>query len=165
MCLTAKKKPYQDNLCMFRALAYDLHRSNELQQNTMELMQMFLSATRRDDQTFPGIQEDDIPVLEALVDRNIQIFSFFFSEQAEMFAELTRRSSMKRIKTISFLRHENRICWTADINKFLKKFWCYICDHFFDRSKNLEVHMRNCSENTSISLSRLSAIRNYFRAL
>ena len=79
-----EKKPYQDNLCMFRALAYELHGSNELQQNTLELMQMFLSATRRDGETFPGIHEDDIPVLEALVDRNIQVYSIFFDEQSEM---------------------------------------------------------------------------------
>ena len=78
-----EKRPYEDNLCMFRALAYELHGSKELQQNTMELMQMFLSATRRDDETFPGIHENDIPVLEALVDRNIQIYSIFFDEQSE----------------------------------------------------------------------------------
>ena len=147
-CFWLWKKPYQDNLCMFRALAYDLYGSVHLQQKTMELMQMFLSATRRDDETFPGIHEDDIPVLEALVDRNIQVYSIFFDEESEMFAEITRRSSMKRIKTTSLLRYENHICWTADINKFLKKFRCYVCDHFFDRSNNLEVHMRNCSEKT-----------------
>ena len=65
-----------------------------------------------------------------------------------MFAEITRRSSMKRSKTTSLLRYENHICWTADISKFLKKFRCYVCDQFFDRSFNLLRHMQNCSENT-----------------
>ena len=55
---------------------------------------------------------------------------------------------MKRSKTTSLLRYENHICWTADINKFLKKFRCYVCDQFFDRSFNLLRHMQNCSENT-----------------
>ena len=142
-----EKKPYQDNLCMFRSLAYELHGRNELQ-NTMELIQTFLSVTRRDGETFPGIHEDDIPVLEALVDRNIQIYTIFFEEQAEMFAELTRRSSMKRSRTTLLLRYENHICWTADINKFLKKFRCYICDQSFDRSFSLLRHMQNCYENT-----------------
>ena len=91
-------------------------------------MQTFLSATRRDDETFPGIHEDDIPVLEALVVRNIQIYSIFFEEEAEMFAEVSRRLSMKHTKTTSLLRYENQICWTADIKKFLKRFRCYICD-------------------------------------
>ena len=135
-------------MCMFRALAYDLYGSVELQNKTMELRQMFLSATRRDDETFPGIHEDDIPALEEITDRNIQVYTKFFAEQSEMFAELTRRSLMKRTKTTSLLRYENHICWTADINKFHKKFRCYICDHFFDRSNNLMVHLRNCSENT-----------------
>ena len=35
----------------------------------MEMMQMFLSGTMRDDETFPGIHEDDIHVLEALAYR------------------------------------------------------------------------------------------------
>ena len=55
---------------------------------------------------------------------------------------------MKRSKTTSLLRYENHICWTADIYKFLKKFRCYVCDHFFNGSNNLEVHMKNCSERT-----------------
>ena len=65
-----------------------------------------------------------------------------------MFAELTRRSLMKRTKTTSLLRFENHICWTADINKFLKKFRCYVCDQFFDRSFNLMRHIQTCSKNT-----------------
>ena len=84
---------------------------------------MFLSATRRDGETFRGIHDDNVSVLEALVDRNIPIYYIF-------------------------LRKENHICWTADINKFLKKFWCYISDQFFDRSFNLLRHMQNWSENT-----------------
>ena len=133
---------------MFRALAYDLYGSVGLQNKTMELMHMFLSATRKDDETFPGIHKDDIPVLEQITDRNIQVYTISFAEQSEMFAELTRRSLMKRTKTTSLLRYENHISWTADINKFLKKFRCYLCDHFFDRSNNLMVHLRNCSKNT-----------------
>ena len=144
-----EKKPYQDNLCMFRALAYNLYGSDELQIKTMELMQMFLSATRRDDETFPGIHEDDIPVLEEITDRNIQVYTIFFEEQSEMFAELTRRSLMKRTKTTSLLKYENHICWTADINKFLKK--------------SYEAHTNLLRKHaTQISNRSLSVIRNYF---
>ena len=88
---------------MSRALAYDLYVSDELQHKRMELMQMILSATRRDDETFSGIHEDDIPVLEALVDRNIQVYTKFFDERSEMIAELTRRSCLKRAQTTSLL--------------------------------------------------------------
>ena len=105
---------------MFRAIAYDLYCSDELQNKTMELMQMFLSATRRDGEKFPGVHEDDIPFLEELTDRNIQVYTIFIDDQSELYAELTRRSLMKRTKTTSLLRYENHICWTADINKFLK---------------------------------------------
>ena len=65
------KNPYQEILCMFRALSYEIHGSDELQQNTLKLMQNFLSATERVDKNFSGIHEDYIPVLEELIDRNI----------------------------------------------------------------------------------------------
>ena len=41
-----EKKPYQDNLCMFRALAYDLYGSVELQNKTIELMRCFSQRQR-----------------------------------------------------------------------------------------------------------------------
>ena len=141
-------KPYQDNLCMFRALAYELNGSVNLQQNTEKLTQMFLSATGKDGESFPGIHEDDIPFFEELTDRNIQVYTIFIGDQSEIYAELTRRSCLKRAQTTSLLRYDNHICWTADINKFLKRFRCYICDQYFDRSFNLLRHMQNCSEKT-----------------
>ena len=97
---------------------------------------------------FQGIDENDIPILEELIDRSIQIFTILLDDDSKMFADLTRRSSMNRLQTTSLLRYENHICWTADINKFLKKFRCYICDLFYDRSYNLVNHMKNCSETT-----------------
>ena len=133
---------------MFRALAYDLYGNEDLQQNTKNLLQQFLSELRTDGADFQGIDENDIPILEELIDRNIQIFTILLDDDSKMFAKLTRRSSMNRLQTTSLLRYENHICWTADINKFLKKFRCYICDHFYDRSYNLVNHMKNCSETT-----------------
>ena len=143
-------KPYQDNLCMFRALAYELNGSVDLQQNTDKLTQtqMFLSATRKDGKSFLGVHEDDIQFLEELTDQNIQVYTIFIDDQSEIYAELTRRSCLKRAQTASLLRYDNHICWTADINKFLKKFRCYICDQNFDRSFNPLRPMQNCSENT-----------------
>ena len=47
---------------------------------------MFPPATRRDDKTFQGIHEDNVPVLEALVEGNAQFYSIFLEEQAERFA-------------------------------------------------------------------------------
>ena len=107
-----------------------------------------LSATRRDDESFPGKHEDDIPTLEKLTDRSIQIYTNVLNDQSELLDELSRHSSMKRTLKTSLLRYENHISWTADVNRFLKKFRCYVCDQFFDKYFNLMRHMRNCSKNT-----------------
>ena len=75
---------------MFRALAYELNGSVNLQQNTEKLTQMFLSATGKDGESSPGVHEDDIPFLEELTDRNIQVYTIFIGDQSETYAELTR---------------------------------------------------------------------------
>ena len=71
-----------------------------------------------------------------------------FNKKSERFPELTCSSSMKHSKTILLMRYDNNIYWTADINMSPKKFNCYICNHLFDRSYNLLVHMKNCSKKT-----------------
>ena len=83
---------------MFRALAYELLDfmnyliSDELQQNTMKFMQTFLSTTKKDGKNIAWVREDEIPIFEELIDRNIQVYINFFDQQSEVFAELTRRS-------------------------------------------------------------------------
>ena len=86
--------------------------------------------------------------LKSWVRERFKFTLLFFDEQFEIFAELARRSSMKCSKTTSSLRYENPICWSADMNKVLKKFRCYKGNQFLDRSINLLLHMQNCSENT-----------------
>ena len=133
--------------CMFRALAYELNRSVVLQQNTEKLTHMSFSATRKDGNSFPGVHEDDILILKEPTDGIIQVYTIFIDDQSEIYAKLIRRSCLKRAQTTSLLKYDNHICWTADINKFLKKFRCCICDQYFDRSFNLLRHMQNFSKN------------------
>ena len=79
-------KPYQENLCMFRVLSYELNGSVDLQQNSDKLTQMFLSATRKDGTSFP-VHEDDIHILEELTERSIQVYTIFIDDQSEIYVE------------------------------------------------------------------------------
>ena len=64
-CLTYEqniRKPYKDNLCLFRALALHLHVKERLAKETSKLFSLFLvNSTNPDASKFQGICMDDIP--------------------------------------------------------------------------------------------------------
>ena len=94
-CLTYDqntKKPYKDNLCLFRALALHLHGNERLEEETSELFNLFLiNSTNPDPSKFQGICMDDIPSVEDIVSINIFIYDIDLIHGA-MVGELARRS-------------------------------------------------------------------------
>ena len=77
-CLTYEqntKKPYKDNLCLFRALALHLHGNERLEEETSKLFNLFLAnSTNPDPSKFQGVCMDDIPSVEDIVSINIFIY-------------------------------------------------------------------------------------------
>ena len=76
-CLTYEqntKKPYKDNLCLFRALALHLHGNERLEEETSKLFNLFLVNSKNPDSSkFQGVCVDDIPSVEDIVSINIFI--------------------------------------------------------------------------------------------
>ena len=101
-CLTFEKvtrKPYNDNLCLFRALALHLHGNERLEEETSKLFNLFLvNSTNPDPSKFQGVCMDDIPSVEDIVGINMFIYDIDLIDGA-MVGELARRSikSMRRI--------------------------------------------------------------------
>ena len=75
-CLTYEqntRKTYQDNLCLFRALALHLHENERLEDETSKLFNLFLvNSTKSDPSKFQGVCMDVIPSVEDIV--GIKIF-------------------------------------------------------------------------------------------
>ena len=78
-CLTYEqqntKKPYKDNLCLFRALALHLHGNERLEEEASKLFNLFLvNSTNPDPSKFQGVCMHDIPSVEDIVGINIFIY-------------------------------------------------------------------------------------------
>ena len=77
-CLNFEKntrKPYNDNLCLFRALALHLHGNERLEEETSKLFNLFLvNSTNPDPSKFQGVCMDVIPSVEDIVGINIFIY-------------------------------------------------------------------------------------------
>ena len=148
-CLTFEKntrKPYNDNLCLFRALALHLHGNERLEEETSKLFNLFLVyGTNPDPPKFQGVCMDDIPSVEDIVSINIFIYDIKIIDGA-MVGELARRSIKKYDKNVQLLRYNSHICYVDNINALFKAFRCPTCDTYFRNIGNLERHLVRCGE-------------------
>ena len=148
-CLTFEKntrKPYNDNLCLFRALALHLHGNERFEDETSKLFNLFLvNSTNPDPSKFQGVCMDDIPSVEDIVGINIFIYDIDLIDGA-MVGELARRSIKKYERKVQLIRYNSHICYVDNINALFKAFRCPTCDTYFQKTGNLERHLVRCSE-------------------
>ena len=148
-CLTYKentRQPYNDNLCLFRALALHLQGTQRLEEETSKLFILFinkmdgLSANH-----FQGVHMNDIPTVEDLLTLNIVLYNIDIVD-GNTIGEVVRRSVQKYENTVRLLRYNNHISYVSNINAVFQAFRCPNCETFFNRTFNLERHLTTCSE-------------------
>ena len=148
-CLTFERntrQPYNDNLCLFRALALHLHGNEKLEEETSKIFNLFLNNCGGGDPSkFQGVHMTDIPTVEDLLQLNIFLYDIGFVD-GELIGELCRRSIQKYEKSVKLLRYNNYICYVNNINALFKAFRCTTCDTFFSKTGNLERHLVTCSD-------------------
>ena len=102
-CLTFEentRQPYNDNLCLFRALALHMHGNQRLEEETSKLFNLFinkmdgLSADH-----FQGVHMNDIPIVEDLLTLNI-VLHVIDLVGGNIIGELARRSVQKFENTV-----------------------------------------------------------------
>ena len=81
-CLTfeeSTRQPYNDNLCLFRALALHLHGTQRLEEETSKLFNLFINKLDglSADQ-FQGVHMNDIPIIEDLLTLSILLYDTDF---------------------------------------------------------------------------------------
>ena len=148
-CLTYEeitRQPYNDNLCLFRALALQLHFTQRLEEETSQLFSFFINKMDglSADQ-FQGVHINDIPTVEDLLTLNILLYDIDIAD-GNIVGELARRSVQKHENTVRLLRYNNQVCYVNNINAVFQSFRRPICDTFFKRTFNLERHLTTCSE-------------------
>ena len=140
------KKPYNDNLCLFKALALHLHGNERLEEETSKLFNRFLvNSTNLDPSKFQGVCMVDIPSVEVIVGINVFIYNIDLIDGAVV-AELARRSIKKYEKSVQLIRYNSHNCYVDKIHTLFKAFRCPFCDTYFQKTGNLERHLVRCSE-------------------
>ena len=106
-CLTFEGKtrqPYNDNLCLFRALALHLHGNEKLEAETSKLFNLFLNNSEEEDVSkFQGVRLNDILKVEDLLQLDNFVYDIDFVD-GELIGELCRISIQKFEKSVKLLR-------------------------------------------------------------
>ena len=148
-CLTFERntrQPYNDNLCLFRALALHLHGNEKLEEETSKTFNLFQNNCGEGDPSkFQGVHMTDIPKMEEMLHLIIFLYDFDFVD-GELIGELCRRSIQKYERSVKLLRYNNHICYVKNINALFKAFRSTTCGTFFSKTVNLERHLVTCSD-------------------
>ena len=147
-CLTFEentRQPYNDNLCLFRALALHLHRNQRLEEETSKVCNSFINKMDGvSPNQFKGVHMNDIPIVGDLLTLNILLYDIDIVD-GNIIGELARRSVQKYDNTVRLLRYNNHICYVSNINAVFQSFRCPNCDTFFNRTFNLARQLTTCS--------------------
>ena len=147
-CLTFERntrQPYNDNRCLFRALALHLHGNEKQEEETSKIFNFFLNNCEEGDPSkFQSVHMTDIPKVEEMLHLNIFLNDIDFVD-GELIGELCRKSIQKYGKSVKLLRYNNHICYVNNINALFKAFRCPTCDTFLSKTGNLEQHLVTCS--------------------
>ena len=127
-------EPYNDNLCLFRAIALHLFGSVDVELQAIKTFHNFVTTSGCDPDNFTGVSFDQIAIIEEIIKQNIFIYVFDI-EDGEIIGELVQRSVERYDENIKLLRYNNHICYINHINKFFKKIRCPSCDMFFNIAK------------------------------
>ena len=148
------RQPYNDNLCLFHALALHLHGTQRLEEDTSKLFNLFINTMDGlKPNQFQRVHMNDIPTVGDLLTLNIVLYDIDIVD-GNIIGELARRNVQKYENNVQLLRYNNHICYVNNNNAVFQSFRCLNCDTFFNRTFNLERHLTTCSERLKIVCSK-----------
>ena len=139
------KQPYNDNLCLFRALAVHLHGTTSFETSTSKTFNDFLEKLGCDRKQFRGVLMDNLLIVEDVLEKNIFIYDIDI-EEGDFVGKLARRSIGKYENTVKLLRYNDHIIYVNNIDNFFKCFRCPTCDTFFHKADNFNRHLLFCKD-------------------
>ena len=140
------RQPYNDNLCLFRALALHMHGYQRLEEETSKLFNLFINKMDGlNTNQFQGVHMNDIPTVEDLLTLNILLYDIDIVDE-NIVGERARRNVQKSENTVRLLRNNNHIWYVNNIYAVFQSFRCPNCDTFLNRTFNFERPLTTCSE-------------------
>ncbi|XP_072031519.1 uncharacterized protein [Amphiura filiformis] len=152
------KKPYKDNLCLFRCMAlYKGYHQYVLEKQTKAL---FKEYSKQSSQDFKGIKIDQLHEVEDVFGVNIMVYELVDlgedvidehnTEEPEknmngmVVARLVQRSLEKHSSTMYINLHNEHFSYISNIDKYTQSYACRKCHKLWKTGKQLHRHEATC---------------------
>ena len=137
-------KPYNDNLCMFRALMFHKHKSNNVER-AVELAYLQWNSDNPKKE-FTGVKLEEIPKFEEVFAVNVNIYSLDENHKATVIY----KSAGLYEDTLYLDKYLNHVSYINNFKAYANKFTCRKCKRYFDQSNNCNRHELTCDDSARL---------------
>ena len=141
-------RPYQNNLCFFRALALFRKQTATLEKSVKLYFDEYLKALKLDKKQFKGITLPQLPQVERLFKISISVFTLEELDSGEICAKLLSKPSTKYSDRLNLQLYENHFSWIKNLGLYTKPYKCNYCSKLLKSYKSLNAHSISCSSVT-----------------
>ena len=136
------KRVYDDELCIFRALACHFNEGKiPLQKDVKEHAKSWCASEKVSLKNFAGIAYSDFPKFENFFRIKLKVF-----EMSEYGSAVPIYLSDARFQDTLYLNlFENHLSYISNFELYAKKYECSNCSKMFKRLDKLKRHIRSCS--------------------
>ena len=142
------KRPYDDNLCFFRCLAWhQLKSCVGLDILTHQKYADWLDYKGQEAQPkFPGVQLHDFPDLENCFQTNLNLFQL-----TENLAVTVHYKSISSFQQAVYLdMQDGHLSYVQNLESYAKRYQCPTCSRIFKNFTHLKRHLHRCSKVTKL---------------
>ena len=137
-------KPYNDNLCMFRALMFHRHKSYKVERDVETAYLQWNSDIPKQD--FTGVKLEELSKFEEVFAINVNIYSLDENDKATAIY----KSAGLYEDTLYLDKYLNHVSYINNFKAYAKKFTCRKCKRFFDRANNCNRHELTCDDSARL---------------
>lgn len=148
--LDSNGREYNNNLCLFRAIALFRKQQQNLETVTKLYFQLFLEKTGIPECDYKGIRLTQLPQIERMLNISITVLSMKENENGEQFAYLVSRSSTKFKEKIYLHLQNDHFSWVKNLNLYTKSYKCEYCSKLLRCLRDLNNHVLSCSTDTKV---------------
>ena len=142
ICFIKNRKgiPFNDNLCMFRALMYHVNQSYDIERAVEIAYLQWNNDIPKNN--FTGVKLEEIPKFEEIFNINVNIYSLSEDDQATM----VYKSAGLYEDTLYLDKYLNHVSYIKNFKAYANKFTCRKCKRFFKRSDLCNKHEPICDD-------------------
>ncbi len=118
-----------------------------MEEITRNLFETFIRHTNRSAETFKGISDEEVEILEDLFNLNIVMYSAELKGN-RVVGLINRRSLSKFHETAYLLQWDDHVCYITKLSALFNLYRCTHCQKFFRYNSKLIVHERTCEKKT-----------------